>query len=150
MLAVACWEISNPDHFTTFNRHLESIFKAVSQVRRAIGQDLVEDYKVYLVSNFRFTDSYMEEAYGDEGSDRKKSRYQKGPRMVIGTTALGLNRLAVSLTDKSTRDPECVLPPKVVVETSIEAILALHDWTRSSNKSASSRSRYHDQDGRDY
>jgi len=89
----------------------------------------------------------MEEAYGDEGSDRKKSRHQKGPRMVIGTTALGLNRLAVS---KSTRDPECVLPPKVVVETSIEAILALHDRTRSSNKSASSRSRYHDQDGRDY
>ena len=87
----------------------------------------------------------MEEAYGDEGSGRKKSSH---PPMVIGTTALGLNRIAVSPTDKSRRDPECVLPPKVVVETSIEAILALHDRRRSSSKNASSRSRYHHQDGR--
>jgi hypothetical protein len=139
LLEVACWDTSSPSHFDAFRNRLGAIFKTTQRLRRAIGQDITsEDYRLYTIppdKPFRTAD--MEEAYGD--SEKQSSGEQ--PRIVLGTTGLGLMKLIVPL-DTRQESGSCVVLPKVVVNTSFGDILMIHP-------SSSRSSLAHRYDGRD-
>jgi hypothetical protein len=143
LLKVACWDTPSPSHFDAFRNRLGTIFKAVQQLRQAIGQDITsEDYKLYIVPPDRpFRTIGMEEAYGDSG---KRSTGSREPGIVLGTTALGLMKIIVPF-DGLQDSGNCVVLPKVVVDTSFGDIVPIH----SSSERFSSRSSLVHQDGRD-
>ena len=135
LLEVACWDTSSPSHLDAFRNRLGTIFKIAQRLRHAIGQDITsDDYKPYIVPPDKpFRTKGMEEVYGD--SERRSSGK---PGIVLGTTALGLMR---TVTSDGLQDPgNCVVLPKVVVNTSFGDIISIH---------SSQSSPAHQHDGRD-
>ena len=140
LLEVACWDTSSPSHFDAFRNRLGTIFKTAQRLRQAIGQDITsDDYKLYtILPDKPFRTIGMEEVYGDGA---KQSSAES--RIVLGTTALGLVKMTPpdGLQDSGT----CVIPPKVVVNTSFGDILTIHSQSERFSRSSPS----HQHDGRD-
>lgn len=124
LLEFACWDTSSTSHLEAFESRLGTIFKAVQQVRRAIGQDIIsEDYKSYIIPPDRpFKAIGMEEVYGD---NKKPGPLGSQGAFVLGTTALGLMKMVVPF-DGPQELGHCVVLPKVVVDTSFREILSTH------------------------
>ena len=121
VLVIAGWSTREPDQQHQFERRLPPLFKAVQDLRKALGEDVTSmDMELAIVDpGEAFNPTYMEDWYGDarvsSGSGEKTSE------KVSATTGLGLRKTSMKRTSKG-RVPhsEMVLLPKVVLEGTVK------------------------------
>ncbi len=114
---MASWEIVSAEDKRTLEARLPAIFKVVLDVREAIGEKFTSaDIEVsHVESHTPFNDIYMEETYAADSEGHNKE-----PQVVIATVGMGVRKV-VSQPDGHRY--EYVLSPKVVLESSLKAVL---------------------------
>ncbi|KAF9047635.1 hypothetical protein BJ165DRAFT_1467385 [Panaeolus papilionaceus] len=122
---VAGWRTPDKEYHLQFKRKLESIFKAVQDLRIAMGEKITStDIRLSLVPpNSQFIDSWMEDALA--GAYVEVIPQVGGPiQCVFGTTEMGLRKVIVGQQDSSGEVMfESMLSPKVVVESTLRDAL---------------------------
>lgn len=114
---MASWEIGSAEDKRTLEARLPAIFKVVLDVREAIGEKFTSaDIEVSQVEpQIQFNHIYMEETYAadSEGHDKE-------PETVVATVGMGVRKV---VSHPEGRCHEYVLSPKVVLESSLKAVL---------------------------
>jgi len=124
VLIIAGWSTREPDQQHQFERCLPLIFKAVQDLRKALGEDLASmDMEVAIIDpGEAFNPTYMEDGYGDARASSRSGK--KIPEKVSGTTGLGLHKISIKRTSKGpVPQLEMVLFPKVVLEGTVKKAL---------------------------
>jgi len=116
ILMAASWEVNSQDNVRSFEAKVEAIFKAVLDVRTAIGEKVTSaDIEVNVVPpGSPFIKALMEDEYPD---DRREGR----PESVIATTGIGLWKVAPSGPNGALAYAN-VLSPKIVLESTLIAV----------------------------
>ena len=121
VLIIAGWSTREPDQQHQFERRLPPIFKAVQDLRKALGEDVTSmDMEVAIIEPGQaFQPTYMEDGYGDARASSGSGK--KTPEKVSGTTGLGLHKISMKQTSKGpVSHSEMVLYPKVVLEGTVK------------------------------
>ncbi|KDR76611.1 hypothetical protein GALMADRAFT_1328499 [Galerina marginata CBS 339.88] len=120
ILKIASWD-SPPENQSAFEQKLVPIFKAVEDLRVALGEKFTSaDLEVGTVRAGSKFEPWMENAYGDGGQSGGKQASQD---IVCGTTGLGLKQVII---DKGLNRQErftAVLGPKVVLQSTLRKAL---------------------------
>jgi len=125
VLIVAGWSTREPDQQHQFERRLPPIFKAVQDLRKALGEGVTStDVEVVIIDPGEvFKPAYMEDGYGDARASSGNGK--KTPEKVSGTTGLGLHKISMKRTSKGpVPQLEMVLFPKVVLEGTVKEAMA--------------------------
>jgi len=123
VLVIAGWSTREP-HQHQFERRLLPIFKAVQDLRKALGEDIISmDMEVAIIDpGEAFDPTYMEDGYRDARTSSGNGR--KTPEKVSGTTGLGLHKISMKRTSKGpVPHLEMVLLPKVVLEVMVKEVM---------------------------
>ncbi|EDR07710.1 uncharacterized protein LACBIDRAFT_294481 [Laccaria bicolor S238N-H82] len=121
VLVIAGWSTRELDQQHQFERRLPPIFKAVQDLRKALGEDVTSmDMEVAVIdAGDPFNPTYMEDGYGDARASSGSGK--KAPEKVSGTTGLGLHKISMRQTSKGpVAHSEMVLFPKVVLEGTVK------------------------------
>ena len=121
VLVIAGWSTRESDQQHQFERRLPPIFKAVQDLRKALGEDVTSmDMEVAIIDpGDAFDPTYMEDGYWDPGASSGSGK--KTPERVSGTTGLGLHQTSMKHTSKGpVLHSEMVLFPKVVLEGTVK------------------------------
>ena len=120
---IAAWDIGNPDNSKAFEQKLPAIFKAVEDLRLALGEKVTSiDLEVNVVSpGFPFEHRWMEDAYGDA----RQGNMKKSAEVVVGTTGIGLKKVVLPVSLSGEEMFENVLSPKVVLVSTLHEALLL-------------------------
>ena len=122
VLVIAGWSTREPDQQHQFERRLPPIFKAVQDLRKALGEDITSmDMDVAIIDpDDSFDPTYMEDGYGY--ARVSSGSWKKTPEKVSGTTGLGLQK--ITMKRRTSKGPvlrsEMVLFPKVVLEGTVK------------------------------
>jgi len=116
ILLAASWEVYSEDNVRSFEGKARVIFKAVLDVRTAIGEKVTSaDIEVNVVPpGSPFSKALMEDEYP---GDRREGR----PESVIATTGIGLWKVAPSAPNGVLAYTN-VLSPKIVLESTLIAV----------------------------
>jgi len=110
----------------SFMQKLPPIFKAIEDVRTALGEKFTSaDLEVNVVrSAAKFESLWMEDAYGD---GRQAGSKKAKEEMVVGTTGIGLKKIVIDrekeLPVKGRELFENIVAPKVVLESTLRESL---------------------------
>ncbi|KAF9047640.1 hypothetical protein BJ165DRAFT_1467405, partial [Panaeolus papilionaceus] len=124
IIKIAAWKMPDKDHRTSFEAKLVSIFKAVEDLRIAIGEKITSaDIRVSLVPpQSLFNASWMDDAFADARATVSRT----GPiQCVVGTTGFGLKKV-ISAEKRGPSGEllyESVLSPKVILESTLNEAL---------------------------
>ena len=135
VLVIAGWSTREPDQQHQFERRLPPIFKAVQDLRKALGEDVTSmDMEVAIIDpGESFQPTYMEDGYGDARASSGSGK--KTPDKVSGTTGLGLHKISMKQTSKGpVPHAEMVLFPKVVLEGTVKEAMDPAPAPRSRKK----------------
>jgi len=115
ILMAASWEVLTEDSVRSFEGKVEAIFKAVLDIRTAIGEKVTSsDIEVNVVPpGSPFSKALMEDDYP---GDRREGR----PESVVATTGIGLWKVAPSAPNGALAYMN-VLSPKIVLESTLKA-----------------------------
>ena len=128
---IAQWTIGSQENLATFEQKLPAIFKAVNDLRLALGEKVTSmELEVNVARpGVVFNHRWMEDGYGDA----RQGNTKKSNGVVAGTTGIGLKK--VLPTRSGEEFFENVLAPKVIfVSTLQEALLPLPPPPSRSNK----------------
>jgi len=116
---IAEWNIESPDNLKAFEQKLFAIFKAVEDLRLALGEKVTSvDLEVNVVGRgFLFDHRWMVDAYGDA----RQGNMKKSTEFVAGTTGIGLKRVIPSPSGEDLF--ENVLSPKVILVSTLQEAL---------------------------
>ncbi|KAF9047622.1 hypothetical protein BJ165DRAFT_1467279, partial [Panaeolus papilionaceus] len=124
IIKIAAWKMPDKEQRLSFEGKLVPIFKAVEDLRIAIGEKITSaDIRVSLVPpQSRFDASWMDDAFADA---RVKVAATGPIQCVVGTTGFGLKKVIAA----EKRGPsgellyESVLSPKVILESTLNEAL---------------------------
>ncbi|KAF8161572.1 hypothetical protein B0H34DRAFT_701537 [Crassisporium funariophilum] len=121
VLKVSAWAASK-DQRTSFEQRLPPIFKAVDDLRTALGEKFTSaDLETSIIEpNTTFNTVYMEDAYGD-GSQTGGKRVP--PESVVGTTGIGLKKVVNTRGANGEIQYENVFSAKVALESTLKEAL---------------------------
>jgi len=127
---IAEWNIGSQENLKAFEQKLPAIFKAVEDLRLALGEKVTSiDLEVNVVSpGGIFDHRWMVDGYGDA----RQGNMKKSAEVVAGTTGIGLKKFVQSPSGDLRFDD--VLAPKVVLVSTLQEALAPLPTTRSSKK----------------
>ena len=127
---IAEWVIGSQDNLNAFEQKLLAIFRAVEDLRLALGEKVTSvDLEVNVVGpDFLFDHRWMEDGYGDA----RQGNMKKSAEVIAGTTGIGLKKVVQSPSGDLRF--ENVLAPKVVLKSTLEEALAPPPKTRSNKK----------------
>ena len=116
---IAGWDIRSLDHLKAFEQKLPAIFKAVEDLRLALGEKVTSiDLEVNVVRpDFVFDNRWMVDGYGDARLGNKK----KSTEVVAGTTGISLKKVIPSPSGEDLFGN--VLSPKVVLVSTLKEVL---------------------------
>ncbi|KIM36846.1 hypothetical protein M413DRAFT_448958 [Hebeloma cylindrosporum] len=116
---VAAWNIGSQENLAAFEQKLPAIFKAVEDLRLALGEKVTSiDLEVNVVlPGSLFNYQWMEDGYGDS----RQGNMKKTGESVAGTTGIGLKKIIPSPSGESRF--ENVLSPKVVLVSTLQDAL---------------------------
>jgi len=119
VLMIASWGIRSPG---SYGHRLPSIFKAISELRVAIGEFTSAELDIFVFECDRiYNPAHMDDAY----SGGRQSSGKRAPEVIVGTTGIGLGKV----TSKAARDEKDVLylwsliPAKVVLWSTLNKAL---------------------------
>jgi hypothetical protein len=137
-LKIASWAPRSPENQESFGNRLPSIFKAINEVRMAIGENFTSaDLDIIVFECDRIYDpAGMDDpdAYGDG----RQSRGKRAPEPTVGTTGIGLTVMA----ERNAKDvlqfqfkSLPVIPAKFVLTSTLnEALEAIQSTTFKEDK----------------
>ena len=117
ILMAASWEVTSEANAQSFETNFEAIFKAVLDVRSAIGEKVTSaDIEVKVVPpGSPFVKALMEDVYP---SNKPEVQFES----VIATTGIGLWKVAPS-NGHGAHVYTVVLSPKIVLNSTLESVL---------------------------
>ena len=143
VLIMASWTTRSPENEESYGNCLPSIFKAINELRMAIGENFTSaDLDI---STFECDKCYdpaiMEDVYGDAQSGGKRAT-----EAIVGTTSIGLGKVRVERNTKDVIQLHPLIPAKVVLSSTLnEALGPIY----SSNKSKKRKKLVENTDGAD-
>jgi len=114
ILMAASWEVTSEDNARSFEANFEAIFKAVLDVRTAIGEKVTSaDIELNVVCpGSPFIKAMMEDVYS---SNKPEVRFES----VIATTGIGLWKVGPS---NGPSVYTVVLSPKIVLDSTLKSV----------------------------
>lgn len=112
---------SSPESRECFGHRLPPIFKAVNELRMAMGEKITSaDLDILVYSCDRTYDSsFMDDAY----SDGRQANSKRGPEAIIGTTGIGLAKLSAERSSKDALQYHSVVSAKIVLKSTLNEAL---------------------------
>ncbi|KDR69826.1 hypothetical protein GALMADRAFT_214905 [Galerina marginata CBS 339.88] len=138
VLMIAGWDWPPAiSHRAAFEQKLVPIFKAVENLRIALGEKITSaDIEVFVARTGSQFKPWMEDAYGDIQDPGGKWGSKE---VVVGTTSMGLKKILTSRGYHDLETLEPVLAPKVILETTIREALQPSALTKGRNNSRQMR-----------
>ena len=129
VLKIAAWMPSSPENQESFTHCLPSIFKAVNELRTAIGEKITSaDLDIAIFDcDTTYDPSIMDNAY----SDVRQPSGKRSPGAIIGTTGIGLKKVTVGCGAQNDAQFQTVISAKVVLISTLKGAL---EPVRSSKK----------------
>ncbi|KAF8801848.1 hypothetical protein BYT27DRAFT_7261625, partial [Phlegmacium glaucopus] len=120
---IASWIPGSPNNQASFRHRLPPIFKAVNELRIAIGENFTSaDLDVCTHDcGTGYVPSYMEDGYGD--SRQQQSNDKRPPEIVAGTTGIGLTKLMAERNANDALQWQSVISAKIVLESTLKEAL---------------------------
>ena len=118
-LIIASWTPRSPKHEESFGSRLPSIFKAINELRMAIGEKFTSaDLDVFVFECDRSYDpAIMDDAYGDG----RQSSGKRAPEAIAGTTGIGLGKVIAGTKD--VLQIRSLIPVKIVLWSTLNKAL---------------------------
>jgi hypothetical protein len=129
-LKIASWAARSPENEESYGHRLPSIFKAINELRIAIGEKFTSaDLDVFV---FDCGETYDSAKMDDAYSDGRQLSGKRAPETVVGTTGVGLVQ---NITEGSAKDGLLLIsPPKIVLGSTLQEALEPVQSTRSKKK----------------
>jgi len=121
VLTVAAWMAGSSENEKSFTHRLPPIFKAVNELRVAIGEKFTSadlDISVF-DCHTTYDPSIMDDAYGDG----RQSSGKRAPESIVGTTGIGLKKVVVERNSKDALHFQNVTRAKVVLKSTVTEAL---------------------------
>ena len=135
VLVIASWAPRSPESEKSFENRLHSIFKAVNELRLAIGEKFTSaDLDIFVFECDHIYDpAVMEDAYGDD----RQSSGKRAPEPIVGTTGIGLSKL-ISIEQIGVKDVpqlQSLVRAKIVLTSTVhEALEPVQSTTRGKRR----------------
>ena len=150
---IASWTTLSSDHEDSYGNCLSSIFKAIYELRMAIGENFTSaDLDIF---GFECDTIYdpavmMDDAYHGDG--RQSSGNKRAPEAIVGTTGIGLGKFIAEGSAKGVLQirVQSLIPAKIVLTSTMnEALEPIVKSTRFKKKEQVETMDGANQDGRD-
>ena len=118
---IASWTALSPEHEESYGHRLPSIFKAITELRLAIGEKFTSaDLDIFVFEcDTVFDPVDMDDAYGDG----RQSSGKRAPEAIVGTTGIGLGRVIAERSAKDTLEFQTLIPAKIVLTSTLKEAL---------------------------
>ena len=131
---VASWKAQSSEHENSYGHRLPFIFKAVNELRMAIGEKVTSaDLEIFA---FECDKTYESGSMNDAYSDGRQSSGKRAPEAIVGTTGIGLGKTMVERTSaKDAQHLQIIIPAKIVLKSTLnEALEPIQSPTRIKKK----------------
>ena len=121
LLIVASWGPRAPENEESYGNRLPSIFKAINELRMAIGEKFTSaDLDVYAFeSDMIYDPTIMEDAYGDGRQPSGKREAEP----IVGTTGIGLGKVISEGREKDIFKVQTLILAKIVLTSTMNEAL---------------------------
>jgi len=125
VLTMASWAPRSPENEESYGNRLPSFFKAINELRMAIGENFTSADLV--ISVFECDKIYdpaiMEDAY----DDGRQFSGKRAPEAIVGTTGIGLGKVMAERSAKHQFRVQTLIPAKIVLTSTMnEALEPIH------------------------
>ena len=121
ILVIASWAARSSENEDSYGNRLPSIFKAINELRTAIGEKFTSaDLDIYVFECDRTYDpKIMEDAYGDGRQPSGK----RAPEAIVGTTGIGLGKVMEERSAEDMIQIHPLIPAKIVLTSTMNEAL---------------------------
>ena len=121
ILMIAAWTSLSYDHEESYGNRLPSIFKAINELRMAIGEKFTSaDLEIFVFEcDMIYDPAIMDDAYGDG----RQSSSKRAPEAIVGTTGIGLGKVIVERSAKDVLQVQTLIPAKIVLTSTLNEVL---------------------------
>ena len=145
LLVLASLTVRFPKDEESYVDRLPSIFKAINELRMAIGENFTSsDLDVFVFECDKIYDpGNMDDAYGDG----RQSSGKRASEAIVGTTGIGLGKILKERSARGFLQVQTLIPAKIVLTSTMKE--ALEQPTRVKKKRPVANTDGANQDGRD-
>jgi len=121
ILIMASWAPRSQENQESYGNRLPSIFKAINELRMAIGEKFTSaDLDIFVFECDKTYDhTIMEDAYGDG----RQSGGKRATEPIVGTTGIGLGKVVLERSGKDVIQIHPLIPAKVVLTSTMKEAL---------------------------
>ena len=125
---IASWTALSTDHEESYGQRLPSIFKAINELRVAIGEKFTSaDLDIFVFEcDTTYDPANMDDAYGDG----RQSSGKRAPEAIVGTTGIGLEKVIAERSAKDVLQLQTLIPAKIVLTSTLNEALEPIQTTR--------------------
>ena len=120
---IASWTSLSSNHEDSYGDRLPSIFKAINELRIAIGENFTSaDLEILVFEcDMIYDPTVMDDAY----SDGKQSSGKQASEAIVGTTGIGLGKVIAERTSAKDHVPQfqTIIPAKIVLTSTLNEAL---------------------------
>ena len=147
LLIVASWTPLAPENEESYGNRLPSIFKAINELRMAIGEKFTSaDLDIYVFEcDMIFDPEIMEDAYGDG----RQSSGKRAPEPIVGTTGIGLGKIMSEGSEKDAFRISTLIPAKIVLTSTMKEALEPMQPKKERKKTSKKSGQAETKDGAD-
>ena len=145
VLIIASWAPRSPENQEFYGNHLPSIFKAINELRTAIGENFTSaDLDIFLFECDKIYDPAIMDGDGRQSGGKGASE------PIVGTTGVGLGKIIAEGNMKGVIQIYPFIPAKVVLTSTMnEALEPIQSSRSTKKKKAIKTTDGANQDGRD-
>ena len=120
VLMVASWAPLAPENEESYGNRLPSIFKAINELRVAMGEKLTSaDLDIFVFECDKiYNPKFMEDAY----SDGRQSSGKRASEAIVGTTDISLGKVVTEGGEEDLRI-QTLIPAKIVLTSTMNEAL---------------------------
>jgi len=147
VMIIASWAPLSPETEKSYENRLPSIFKAINEVRLAIGEIFTSADLDVMV--FECDQIYNPAVMDDACSDGRQSSSKRVLEVIVGTTGIGLGKVT-KRNAKDVLQTETLISPKVVLTSTLnDALESIQPTTVMKKKEPVENTNGANQDARD-
>ena len=140
--------VRSPEDEKSYGHRLPSIFKAINELRMAVGEKFTSaDLDIFVFECDRIYDpANMDNAY----NDGRQSSGKQAPEPIVGTTGIGLGKV---IAERSAKDDvlqfQTLIPAKIMLTSTLNEALEPKQSIRRKKEKPVENTDGANQDGRD-
>ena len=148
VLIIASWAPRSPKNEESYGNRLPSIFKAINELRMAIGKNFTSaDLDIFVFECDQiYNPAIMDDAY----SDGRQSSGKRVLEAIVGTTGIGLGKVTAKRNAKDVLQMQTLISAKIMLTSTMnEALEPIQPIKVMKKKSPVENTDAANQDGRD-